>query len=34
MIYDGLWEYETATEGKILVETKDLAGNITCQESD
>ena len=34
LIYEGLWEYATATEGKIRVEAKDLAGNVTSQESE
>jgi len=28
----GLWEYETATEGKVLVEAWDLAGNVTSKD--
>ncbi|HLO33744.1 MAG TPA: hypothetical protein VK249_31640 [Anaerolineales bacterium] len=28
----GLWEYETATEGRVRVEAWDLAGNVTRQE--
>ena len=33
MIYEGRWEYDTTTQGKIRVEAQDLAGNITSQES-
>ncbi|HLO31858.1 MAG TPA: hypothetical protein VK249_22100 [Anaerolineales bacterium] len=28
----GLWEYETATEGRVRVEAWDLAGNVTSKE--
>jgi hypothetical protein len=30
---EGIWEYETATQGKVIVEASDLAGNVTKQEA-
>jgi hypothetical protein len=30
---DGRWEYESAIEGKVIVEARDLAGNVTRQEA-
>jgi hypothetical protein len=30
---DARWEYETAAEGKVIVEAFDLAGNVTRQEA-
>jgi hypothetical protein len=33
LVKDALWEYETSTEGKVIVEAVDLAGNRTRQEA-
>lgn len=31
---DSCWEYTAAANGKVLIEAKDLAGNITSQETE